>query len=648
MHYTYRIRIGNRHEVYAKALTPEGQLLCEHQGSLDYKGEIKRRIQELHRAACEAELTGSEVKELGETLFVAMFDEGLRRHFFDCYEKVRSGERLLRVELDVDERELPDVAALPWEFMRVPLNAGHGVVWLGTDPNLILLRSRARRIAPKPIRLGAGERLRIVCAVAASDELDPVEGLSAPVPPIAPPEVAAPDELDPVEGRRLGPVGYRRTWEDLRLLFAHQSERIEEPKLITSASLSLIEDALKNKPHVVHFIGHAKLKDGNRGDVGQIRLFDDIIYQYEDWVDADVFIDLFTRYRPAVVILQGCETAALSASELFVGIASQVVEQNIPVVVGMQYKVSNSSAQRFTSSFYKCLYEGEPVDEAVQESRRFIAQRSSYSEPDFATPVLFMQVQDGHLFPELAEVDPFCDLPPHFIMNRGRQIDKLRRIIQNRNGAGIRIWGRPRAGYKVFLELAVRIMCNDGIKVLAPIDAGYMEDWQNNEFFVSALEARLSIPGEAEIVSANGTVKKIPRDIEKRLEKITVALIGHLELNPTAIVFFALDAAGEDTLRWLWKKIWIDHLKSLTEKGLWVLFFHDDTRGQKWWRSSPVEHEQIYMGDITRPEVSQFLQGYLHIGKQEADTRAEGMLIGEHPDDVYSQVEAAILKWSSW
>lgn len=98
-------------------------------------------------------------------------------------------------------------------------------------------------------------------------------------------------------------------------------------------------------------------------------------------------------------MLQACEGAMLSESQAFVGVASRVVQQNIPVVVAMQYEVSNATASRFACKFYKRLAQGAPVDIAVQEGRYAIAlSATQYRKRDFAAPVIFMRVQDGYLF----------------------------------------------------------------------------------------------------------------------------------------------------------------------------------------------------------------------------------------------------------
>jgi hypothetical protein len=98
-------------------------------------------------------------------------------------------------------------------------------------------------------------------------------------------------------------------------------------------------------------------------------------------------------------MLQACEGGMLSSSQAFVGVASKVVQQNVPVVVAMQYEVTNSTASRFALRFYQQLAAEDPVDIAVQYARRAIAlSPTQYRKRDFATPVIFMRVQDGHLF----------------------------------------------------------------------------------------------------------------------------------------------------------------------------------------------------------------------------------------------------------
>lgn len=79
-------------------------------------------------------------------------------------------KKLLRIELGIDEAKLPEIAALPWEFLHTPENPITGRPWLATAPYLIFSRRRARCNPPQPIQLATSERLRI--AVVVSQPID--------------------------------------------------------------------------------------------------------------------------------------------------------------------------------------------------------------------------------------------------------------------------------------------------------------------------------------------------------------------------------------------------------------------------------------------------------------------------------------------
>jgi hypothetical protein len=373
-YYTYRIRVINARQVQVEKRDEQGEVLGEPAGVLTYE-ENRQRLDELCTAAFKNELQGTAVVELGELLFRTLFDDTLRQDFVGLYNKaIHDEHKLLRIELDVDERSLPDIAALPWEFMRLPTEANLGALWLATAPNLIFSRRRAQWFAPRPIQLAPGEKLRIALAV------------SAP--------------------QGLGPVEYKAVWQGLEKLAEQQLDQIELLPLLEKAAPQSIDDLLAAKPHIFHFIGHARLHDEAGQSAGQIALIDDL---FDDpiWCGAERFSELFNRHRPGVILLQACEGAALSAAQAFVGVASRVVQQNIPVVVAMQHEVSNSTAIRFARRFYDRLARLEPVDQAAQEGRRSISLGPiGYSKRDFATPVIFMRVRDGHLFVSQTEATP--------------------------------------------------------------------------------------------------------------------------------------------------------------------------------------------------------------------------------------------------
>ncbi|WP_293363204.1 tetratricopeptide repeat protein [Microcoleus sp. CAWBG52] len=309
----------------------------------------------------------SQTRAIGEVLFEILFDDRLLQDFVNFYHLVVQQEKqLLRVELDIDEQGMPEIAALPWEFMCVPGRANLGTIWLGTVTDLVFSRRRSQWIPATPIQLQKDEKLRIALAISAPQDLSP--------------------------------VAYESVQETLEKLAIELADRVELLPIIKSANPETVDAVLAKKPHIFHFIGHGRLVNENNREIGQIA-FVDPEFDEAMWVDADYFSELFNQHRPGVVMLQACEGGMLSASQAFVGVASRVVQQNIPVVVAMQYEVTNSTACRFSRRFYQQLVEGYPVDIATQYGRRAIALGpTQYRKRDFAIPVIFMRVPNGYLF----------------------------------------------------------------------------------------------------------------------------------------------------------------------------------------------------------------------------------------------------------
>ncbi|NEP13953.1 MAG: CHAT domain-containing protein [Symploca sp. SIO2C1] len=366
-YYTYRIRIANRDRVQVEKWDAQHQDLGQPSGILRYQEqweEIASLWEMSHQLGALNDY--GKARRLGEALFDLLFDEVLRQDFVNFYfQVVQKDKQLLRIELDIDEQGMPEVAALPWEFTCLPESANLGEIWLGTDPNLIFARRRYQWHPAPAIQLNPGEKLRIALAIAAPTNL--------------------------------GSVVYEKVQAVLEKLATSQSEQVELLPIVNPATPEAIDGLLEQQPHIFHFIGHGCLKNETGEEVGQIALVDDL-FDEALWVDANFFSGLLNRYRPGVVMLQACEGGMLSASQAFVGVASKIVQQNIPVVVAMQYEVSNITASRFAYRFYERLAQDDPVDIAAQNGRRAIALNTQYHKRDFATPVIFMRVHDGYLF----------------------------------------------------------------------------------------------------------------------------------------------------------------------------------------------------------------------------------------------------------
>ncbi|AOY80269.1 CHAT domain-containing protein [Moorena producens JHB] len=327
-----------------------------------YQDKITSEVRELIEKVRKNEIKdANQSRLLGEALFDTLFDDVLCYDFITFYNKVvHSKQQLLRVELDIDEQNIPEVAAFPWEFMCLPENKHLGTMWLATAADLVFSRLSSQWISAPPIELGANEKMRIALVV------------SAPT--------------------NLNPVAYEEVQAAIETLAQEQPDQVELLPLVNRPSRKAIDKVLREKPHIFHFIGHGRFRNEN----GEIALVDE--FDQAQWISANDFSELFNKHRPGIIVLQACQGAMESTSKVSVGLASKVVQQLIPVVVAMQYPVSNSTASRFACHFYQQLAQGKSADIAVQEGRREISlQSTGYRKRDFATPVIFMQVQDAQL-----------------------------------------------------------------------------------------------------------------------------------------------------------------------------------------------------------------------------------------------------------
>ncbi|MCP4421290.1 MAG: CHAT domain-containing protein [Chloroflexi bacterium] len=370
----FRITINSKKRLSINIEEPDGS----RQFSTDfgYSDLLLQKIGDFQQKARQknpTDLSGDDIRQLGEQLFQAIFDKNLQTTFETLYKKVQASGGLLRVELDIDEEYLPQVAAFPWEFMRP--KSGTAVL-LSASPHLILSRRPRFHMRAPRVALAKNDKIRILLVASYPGSNQNAE---------------------------LGTVLYQPIHDALKKLADAPNSPIEL-FFSDNARAKELDRLLKvHKPHVFHFIGHGRLHQTDGGEErGQLALApEDDLFGEAQWVDATYISQLFSdNYPPpSLVLLQACEGARLSESRAFASVASRVVQQNIPAVVGMQYIVSNDTAVEFSQAFYHQLANDAPIDVAVQAGRRAITQRDYRDEVrDFATPVLFMRLPDGRLF----------------------------------------------------------------------------------------------------------------------------------------------------------------------------------------------------------------------------------------------------------
>lgn len=371
--YTYRVVLTNLERVRAFKFTPASSGNSGGQGNLGLDETARASLKELTQASFDNKATEAQVRELGEKLFDVVFDQALAIDFLNFYNQVRADSGLIRFILDIDEQILPELQALPWEFMRVPARYNFNTFWLATSPVIVFSRRRDIWPVAAPVTLEPGEKLRIALVVSY-------------------PTAALPGQ------QPLRPVMYKPTLETINNLVA-QNNQVELVEVVEVATRQNIDNALKKQPHILHFIGHGQFNHSvpDRPS-GEIALVADQYSNTPKWTSAQSFGELLnSRYTPAVVLLSACEGATSDSAISFVSVASQLVQQNVPVVIAMQYEIPNWASQSFAAKFYEQLAQTGLVDSAVQEARYDLYNQDDQSRV-FATPVLFMRVDNGQIF----------------------------------------------------------------------------------------------------------------------------------------------------------------------------------------------------------------------------------------------------------
>ncbi len=336
-----------------KSLSEQGQ----------YTAKIKTAMLEniqLRSQLIEANKTNEEsLKELGIKLYQMIFLPDIDKHFKETEAAARTKGRKVRIRLHIESDTL---AVLPWEF----LYRKEGGYFLAVNPDTVLARY-----------------------------------LDLPLPLDLPPKQAGPLHLliiiaNPADQTPLDPD----EWEGIIL---QALEKLLQKGLITvrtvkQATHEQIRDALlEHKPDMIQFVGHGIYYKGK----GYLALVDSKTgqtWEVDESRFANFFLGMGVGETLRLLSLATCESAKSDSPRGFLGIAPQIVQRGVPIVVAMQYSVLISTAEIYLENFYTAVAAHRPVDWAVQYARNATAIKKGLDNREFGTPVLYMRATDGNIF----------------------------------------------------------------------------------------------------------------------------------------------------------------------------------------------------------------------------------------------------------
>jgi formylglycine-generating enzyme required for sulfatase activity len=297
------------------------------------------------------------VRDFGQELFNSLFNADVRSLFFESKRIAGSQGKFLRVRLRILD---PQLAALPWEYLFDARQNEY--LCLAHSTPLI----RYLEVAQPPQPLTIAPPLRILAMIASPSDTTPLNAA--------------------VEKERLE-----------RALAALIADGLVELTWLSGQTWRDLHRAMRPNQgpwHVFHFVGHGGF-DAQR-DEGLL-VFADQAGRSDLRTATDVARLLSGQPTLRLALLNACEGAYASQSDIFASTAATLVQQGIPAVIAMQYEITDHAAIEFSAQFYDALTAGLPVDSAVTDARRAVALAIN-NTLEWGIPVLFMRSPDGVIF----------------------------------------------------------------------------------------------------------------------------------------------------------------------------------------------------------------------------------------------------------
>jgi len=313
-------------------------------------GAGRRSFRKIHSAELEA------ARELGEKLFESVFRGTLLACFKSSLDEVRKKDDIgLRIKLRL--QDVPELADIPWEYL---FDASTDRFLAQSNQTPVV---RYMTIPEKVPALAIQFPLRILVMVSSPKDYPCLD------------------------------VNREKANMEQALASLIESGKIQL-EFLDNASLIALERKLRKQDcHIFHYIGHGGFDEQKQE--GLLVLEDE---SGRSWhAGADRMATVLRDCRSLrLAVFNTCEGARNSLKDPFAGLATTIVRQGIPAVVGMQFEISDKAAITFSHEFYDAIADGLPVDGALASARKAIYLTPN--DVEWGTPVLYMRSPDGALF----------------------------------------------------------------------------------------------------------------------------------------------------------------------------------------------------------------------------------------------------------
>lgn len=309
----------------------------------------------------EASVSSFPAKEVGGELFGALFSGSIGRLYDQCRSLTGVKKRGLRLKFryrrDSRRRQLALVHNLPWELLYDPRHAE----FLALSRSTPIVRSLEVRERVASVTRPAVLRVLVVIS-------------------------------RPVDLQSLGQpseIGFSAN--------AWGGDTAVEVEILEHAQVRTLREKLLRGPvHCLHFMGHKDLDP----TTGKTRFFFESSDGCSNPVSWETIATLLKDAESLrLVFLNSCERArplATHETEALNVTAAALVMGGVPAVLLMQCSFSDSATIDFSRAVHQRLVAGDAIESAVAAGRRTVY--AYHRAMEWAIPVLFSSVRDGHLF----------------------------------------------------------------------------------------------------------------------------------------------------------------------------------------------------------------------------------------------------------
>ena len=295
------------------------------------------------------------IETFGESLFTSLFSGDLKVTLATSLAQADGEDVGLRLRLRLTD--VPELADIPWEFLRDP--AERRFLALSEWTPLVRYLDLPGRLRP----LTVSPPLRILVVVASPIDLVRLDTQA---------------EL-------------MRLREALGGLEASGKVIVDAAPAGTLSALS--RNLRRGDYHVFHFIGHGGYDvDADDGLVA----FEDADGRFQEVRASHLGMLLHDHRTLRMAVLNSCEGARGSLHDPYAGTAQTLVRQGVPAVIAMQFEITDDAAIAFSQTLYEAIADGYPIDAAMAQARMSIC--SDVNDVEWATPVLYLRAPDGRVF----------------------------------------------------------------------------------------------------------------------------------------------------------------------------------------------------------------------------------------------------------